>query len=123
MDEIIDWGDVQGYLLGRLGFCGCGIPDVALSLINDLLAYIEEFRSKPYTGSFQGKEWDAHCSADKAALQKVIDDNQDGVKSCLFYLVSSKNITNHGGSIPGWIEDHEFRRKLKSYIDYMIGED
>lgn len=64
-------------------------------------------------------DWDDHCAADKSALQKVIDDNPDGVKYCLFYLIADKDITNHGGSVPGWIEDYSFKDKLKSYIDYM----
>lgn len=111
--------DLKSYLLERLGFCGCGLPDDALTLIHDLLNYIEVFRSHPYTGHFPGAEWDAYCASDKDALQKVIDDNEDGVKYCLFYLIADKNITNHGGSVPGWIEDYEFKDKLKTYIDYI----
>ena len=119
MDDFIDWKGVEGELCERLGFCGCGRPKESLSLINDLLEYVENYRSKPYTGAFQGAEWDKHCQDDVDALNKVIADHPDGIKYILFYLISDKDITEHGGSVPGWIEDYDFKNKLKSYIDYI----
>lgn len=118
MDDVVDWEEAEGCLLTRLGFCGCGMPDEALTLIHDLLDYIED-RHKPYDGPFQGPEWDKHCRDDEEAIKKVITGNPDGVRYVLFYLLDSKEITTHGGSVPGWIEDNEFRDKLKSYIEYI----
>jgi hypothetical protein len=118
MDEIVDWSDIELELLQRLGFCGCGMKAEALYLINDLLDYIDH-RSRPYRGAFQGPDWKKHCQDDKDAFNKVITDNPDGVKYVLFYLIADKDITSHGGSVPGCLEDYEFRDKLKSYVAHI----
>lgn len=118
MDDCVDWNDVAEELHTRLGFCGCGMPKEALTLINDLLEYID-YRSQPYKGTFSGPEWTQHCKDARDALDKIISNNPDGVKYVLFYLIADKNITAHGGSVPGWIEDHTFKNKLKSYIEHI----
>jgi hypothetical protein len=111
--------EIEGELLERLGFCGCGMPNAALILIHELLIYIEERWSTHYNGPFQGPEWESHCKSDKDAIKHVIERNYDGICYVLFYLLDHKRITSHGGSVPGWIEDDDFRDKLKNYIEYI----
>ena len=35
--------EIEDEILDRLGFCGCGMPDDAIRLINDLMKYIWDF--------------------------------------------------------------------------------
>jgi hypothetical protein len=107
-------------LLEKLGFCGCGSPNDALKLIHDLIQYLEQFRD--YKGPYHGIEWEEYCKEDKDSLKKVIDENYDGICYTLFYFLDSKEITSHGGSVPGWLEDHDFYEKLKRYLNRINSE-
>lgn len=105
--------DLEQTLCERLGFCGCGMPDDALSLINDIIQ--KYIGMPPYSRGFNGKEWREHCENKERILKKIIDENYDGVRYVLFYLLDDKKITFHGGSVPGEIEDKEFANKLSRY--------
>jgi len=117
-----NWNELESELLERLGFCGCGAPDEALLLIHDLLVHFENHRAINYTGSFEGAEWEKYCKDEKESLNKVLDDNKEGIKYALFYLLDDKGITNHGSSVPGWVEDTEFMDKLKLYVKKLALE-
>lgn len=102
-------------LIERLGFCMCGLPEEALKFIHDLLAWVDH-RMNSKAPALQGEEWTKYFRDIDAGYDKILADNKDGLKYMLFYFLDDKELTEHGGSVPGWILDTEFYDKLKQYI-------
>lgn len=121
-DEYVSYTDIKSELLSRLGFCGCGLPDESLNLINDLMIYIRQWNT-PFEGILLSKEWEIRNKANHEYLHKIIASNYDGLCYVLFNLLADKNITRHGGSLPGWVEDYKFAEKLEKYINHINNED
>lgn len=121
--EFKNWDDVKSELLERLGFCGCGLPDDALQLIHDLIEFIDGRFNKECNASAGSDKWKSHCDDMRASLRKVLHDNMSGIEYVLFYLLDNKEITEHGGCVPGFIVDKEFMNTLKSYINHINGND
>lgn len=68
-----------------LGFCGCGLPDDAIdALFRYLIALSQE------TEDYDPEQFD-----------QVTTDQ--GVLTLLHYVMDSNKITEHGGSVPGWL--------------------
>jgi hypothetical protein len=87
------WEDAESFLAGKImGFCGCGNNEVALKYIRDVMELIE----KIHTG--EGESWRAAYTA--------LDDffsNNSGLQYTIYYLLDMKELTTHGGSVPGWL--------------------
>jgi hypothetical protein len=117
-----EWSDDEENLFDRLGFCGCGLPDEALKFIHDLLGWVDH-RMNSKAPALQGEEWTNYCRMIDDGYDKVLADNKEGLRYMLFYFLDDKKITEHGGSVPGWILDTEFYDKLKQHIQEQNGKD
>jgi len=94
------WDNPQEFIQGYMfGFCCCGEPNHALSLVRDVLRHIKNVREKVYESELSfgdaWKQWE-----------------QEGKKICgerelyfVYYFLHLKNLTEHGGSVPGWLTD------------------
>lgn len=76
-----------------LGFCTCGMPEHSLSLARDVLRHISHLQDLVWEKKQTFKEWE-----------------EAGAKICgeremyfLFYFFHSKDLTEHGGAVPGWL--------------------
>lgn len=113
---------IEHEILERFNFCGCGAPEEFIRLINDVMQWIDKKLNKPYSGKFHGSEWDALTDDYEKAWDDLISSNRRGVEYALFYLLDSKEITTHGGAVPGWIEDKEFMNKVEKYVEGLKDE-
>lgn len=85
---------------GVLGFCGCGNPRSSLEFVRDVLVYIDEPRgnlSKPYAERVE-------------VISRWMDDasrlfQSEGAKYFMFYVMDNLGLTEHGGSVPGWLTE------------------
>lgn len=107
-----DWSQMsQGYPLtlgtwdqalgGALGFCGCGDPETALRYIRDLLRLIGERGPDSFApgGMDQWNEW---YKGHRAKVDAFFHDDR-GAEYLAYYLLDDKGLTEHGGSVPGWL--------------------
>lgn len=76
---------MQGQILD---FCCCGRPEDSLLFMRDVLAHIDGRNRKTWD------EW----NADGAKLFAT-----DGAMYFTFYVLDKKGLTEHGGSVPGWL--------------------
>lgn len=114
--------DTLGELLqeGILGFCGCGNPEQNLLLIHQLLTKHEDGQKKRSGLPYQ--EGHVLFCMQEEELKKFAQDNWEGLLRFFWYVMAEKNITNHGGSIPGWVEDRNFMDALEKWkIEYEKG--
>ena len=87
-EDIIDF-----ICTGILGFCGCGRPIDALIYIRDVLSLIDE-----WTGhEFQKITYEEHKEKEKALF------NNEGQAYFTWYYLDNLGLTDHGGSVPGWL--------------------
>lgn len=84
--EYADLGVVV--LEGLFGFCGCGFPHDATIFILETLRMIEAI----HDGTFEKY---------KAEQQRLCD--SDGNAMFIFYVLDRMELTEHGGSVPGWL--------------------
>ena len=90
---------VDNILTNSLGFCGCGQPEAAESLIFKCLTMGEL------------------CSRDLwQGIRQEIVDNPDGALYIILYLLNHAELMEHGGSVPGWLcsEGEEMLKLLKA---------
>lgn len=79
---------------GMLGFCGCGKPEEALTFMRDVMRHIHCLQS------------DDFLSAEEAFEDWVKEGQKIGSEGALYfayYVLDDKQLTEHGGSVPGWL--------------------
>jgi hypothetical protein len=82
---------------GILGFCGCGRPEENLLYI---LGGLEVINDK---GPIDPLAWDAWWELHKERVRTHFG-NEDA--AYFFYYWADKNrLTEHGGSVPGWLDE------------------
>lgn len=84
-----------------LGFCGCGSPETALLYVLKILRVLDE--KGPDSWGPGGKDaWNEWYAAHRARLDGVFHGDA-GAEYLAYYLLDNKNLTEHGGSVPGWL--------------------
>jgi hypothetical protein len=97
-DDAFPWIDHEGvsysskvdFLCVKLGFCGCGDPESAIKYIGAVMEIMSEFNP-------DNKDWGA--TLDK--LDRIF--NSEGEKYFAFYYLDNLGLSEHGGSVPGWL--------------------
>jgi hypothetical protein len=86
-----------------LGFCNCGRPWVSLEFIAKCLKQVDIYHDSDFD------EWQEENS-------KIIGD--EGVQYFAWYFLHSKDLSEHGGSVPGWLtmEGKELLEDLQELI-------
>lgn len=81
---------IQSYILG---FCVCGRPEDALSLVRDVLRHVANLQDLVWEKQWTFAEWEEAGAriADKRVLY------------FLYYFLDTKGLTEHGGAVPGWL--------------------
>jgi hypothetical protein len=79
-----------------LGFCGCGRPEDSLAYVRDVLQHIDNLKQLVLDKKQTYEEW-------TAAGKKLFA--TDGAEYFAFYVMDTKGLTAHGGSVPGWLTD------------------
>ena len=74
-----------------LGFCGCGAPEAALRYVRSALRCLNPPTWKDYDA------WRARADA--------VFRGDEGAEYVMWYLLSDKNLTEHGGGVPGWLTE------------------
>lgn len=73
---------------GILTFCGCGMPTETLQYIRDCMQLL---RDKP---SIEYSEFEKRC--------ELLFINY-GAQYFMWYFLDNNKLTEHGGSVPGWL--------------------
>ena len=73
-----------------LGFCGCGNPDCAIEFVRGALQLIDDSQNKEQTFEEWMVEVDSYF-------------NGEGGRYFMWYFLDNKGLTEHGGSVPGWL--------------------
>lgn len=93
-EEGVTWVDTTSFFQCKiLGLCGCGLPEQNLLYIRDVLRHInrlKEFHEKQISYD----EW-------KAAGRQIMHTEQ--IEYFTYYVLDSLGLTEHGGSVPGWL--------------------
>lgn len=75
----------------ELGFCGCGDNESALIYLKDCLELIK----LKTNDNLSYQDW-------KIKVAEVIP--TEGSQYFMWYYLDSKGLTEHGGSVPGWLD-------------------
>lgn len=92
-----------------LGFCGCGMPEEALKYVRDRLRLLDAAWTEP--GSASVKDVVANYFGENPERKQRWKDIYDAFKDhgefyFFWYWADTMGITEHGGSVPGWLTDH-----------------
>ena len=89
------WEDAESFLQGYfLGFCCCGRPDANLKFIAKVLQHIQNLKEKVHTEEITYSQWEEQ--GEKIASTDAL--------YLVYYVLDTKGLTEHGGSVPGWVE-------------------
>jgi len=86
------------------GFCCCGSPEANLLFIKKGLTHIDSPRPKKavYEGGTQD-EWSQWYDKWISEGDKIFGGEQ--ARYFFFYWADKEGLTEHGGSVPGWLTD------------------
>jgi hypothetical protein len=87
---------VHYFAIGTLGFCGCGMPEQALDHIRGALQLLADLEDKVWKGALPMDDWNVQV----CALLPTY-----GARYFMWYFLDNKELTEHGGSVPGWLTD------------------
>lgn len=82
-------------IMDILGWCGCGRPEDALQFIRDGLRLMTEKTPEGVDHSVWFKEWWPRCEAYFGG---------SGGLYFFAYWADKEGLTEHGGSVPGWLD-------------------
>lgn len=105
--------------VGLLGFCGCGNPDVNLAYILVGLELIDEKCPDAFKDREAWNVWYTdHTARERAHF------GSDAARNFFYYWCDERRLTEHGGSIPGWL-DEKGRELLAALSEWaaMFAED
>lgn len=85
---------VELVLEGMLGFCGCGDPDGVIEYLTKSLLHISNLKQLVWEKKLSFEEWNNGGNE----LHPVT-----GSDYFMWYVLDSKEFTEHGGSVPGWL--------------------
>ena len=104
---MIDSDSLCSKIMEEIGFCGCGMPEDALSFIRGGLLLLKELRDNRLTGD----AYDAWDEKSKAYF------NGYGGYYFFYYWCDKQGLTEHGGSVPGWLDEkgEEFLIRLNEW--------
>lgn len=84
------------YMNGVFGFCGCGMPEDAMEFIRDGLQLVSDLKDKVWTDQITYAQW---------AENEMNLFGSRGQAYFFYYVLDSTGLTEHGGSVPGWLTD------------------
>lgn len=101
-----EWDDLETFVLeGIMGFCGCGQPWAVNDLIHQGLQHIQnltELRDKTnFSNPESKKTWDVEYKEWEEQGLKLF--GAKGSEVLFYYVLDKANLTDHGGSVPGWL--------------------
>lgn len=83
--------------MGKFEFCGCGLPESAAVYIRDgMQAFVDLW------GVIEARPAAEHRAAWQAFYAYWPD---EGARYFFWYWLDSRRLTEHGGSVPGWLTD------------------
>ena len=101
-------GDEEGLLqCGILKQCGCGNPESNLRLVAKVLRHLND--CKQYV-------WDdTHSMTFDDWVERGREIAPDDILNFIYYTIDEVELTEHGGSIPGWLTPlgHEFMEDVE----------
>lgn len=105
--------DAESFLQTKiLGFCGCGNPELSLKHTQTALRQVYNLKELVWEKKQTFKDWDAES-------EKLLG----GEASAYFmwYWLDTKELTEHGGSVPGWLstKGYELLEDLDEYFEEM----
>ncbi len=92
----------EDLLIEEAGFCGCGDLGEAAAALAALLNTLAPDHVPAWNGE---APFSAYSQALRDAWRKVLLDHPEGVLTLLWYWIDHLEITEHGGSVPGWLTE------------------
>ena len=113
--ENIEYGEAADYYMsGVFGFCGCGMPEATLEYIHDGLQLIADLQDMVWEEKQTYEEW-------RANIDRLFGGY--GQEYFFFYVMDTKDLIEHGGSVPGWLTDdgrdalHDLKLIISAFED------
>lgn len=91
-----DETDNESDIMDELGFCGCGMPVDATEYVLAVLEHIDRLKTHVWEKALTWEQWNAEGD--------TIFTN-DGAAYFAYYVMAEKGLTEHGGSVPGWLSE------------------
>lgn len=95
---------LDNLLITTIGFCGCGHSVDAREVIRKLLQAVFDHQQR---NDAETEFSIARGSAEQMwnEMKSAVTDNPDGAVYALLYWLNHAGLLEHGGSVPGWIDE------------------
>lgn len=92
--------ELLDFLHKKAGFCGCGQPNEAFEMLRDTLVLINELKVVVWSSpdrSLARNDWNRRFS------ELIGSKDRTGLACWWLYWIDHIGLTEHGGSVPGWL--------------------
>jgi hypothetical protein len=92
--------EVNKFFYGKMQWCGCGEPNGAMELLGEVLEVLA------WKFDLKTEIWESFYARYSDKLEQLVRYKTDYRLACTyFYILESAELTEHGGSVPGWLTD------------------
>jgi len=104
----VEFGTFDEVIQSVLGWCMCGCPDDSQRMIMKALRHIKNLQELVWENKMEYEVWAKNCRDLFGEWEYVI-----------YYILYEKKLTEHGGSVPGWLTDEgiELLELLESFYE------
>ena len=115
--EFSDWAEKHGP-------CDCGYPELYWDLLVDVLEHIDCHYDE------KTQEWDEWVAAHIAREAEILPDKR--TRYFIYYWLDNLRLTEHGGSVPGWLENSgkelleaikQYREDLENHFSWRLNSE
>lgn len=104
------YDDAESFIASAiLGFCGCGDNLSALHYVRSALQLIQDLKTKVWANEITYDTW-------RVSVSEVF--NSTGAEYFMWYFLDDKQLTEHGGSVPGWLTKKG--QELLSDLNFLL---
>ena len=122
-----DSQEEEWWLKEQLGMCGCGRPEGAMKYILGAMLLLWDSQRKsdllltPSGGVTP--EWEAHFEEYRKNVNEYFhsEGENDGIEYHMWYYLDDNGLTDHGGSVPGWLSEHG-KEVMKRLCLFLVKE-
>jgi hypothetical protein len=112
-EDGISYETAESFFQGMFNFCGCGCPDLSLEFIKDALQHVSDLSLFVHSKKITWQEWNA------TGIRLF---HTNGIEYFTYYFLDANELTEHGGSVPGWLTP-KGQELLEDLTEYLKKED
>ena len=105
--------DIESFIAtGLFGFCGCGNNESAIEYVYKAMCLVWKLKTVVWEKKLDYEIWRTEIG--------IFFNSDDGAEYFMWYFLDNAGLTEHGGSVPGWLtaDGEELLDDIERHFDF-----